>query len=434
MPATWDLPRNSNLWDQQDINQYNRLPVWMAMQQVERMKLYSRWQNMFPKIKWKQNMGDILQGVIAENSPITNQIHRPKNITELPNKTVVSTWERGNSSRVKRHNFESPLFNFLPSFRDFRTKQLKFAADDLARQIAYGYDAFNRDNVFQNSQNVYIVDNSSTADGLRPIIRAPFGMPSTTSEAKPAAWVQETAAKIGSTDTGFLTYKQILSVASYAKNFLGLTPYEGSGGAAPADNSIFQGKYVLIGEGMIFQALPFDAHILNTKPLAMNLLNDGFKGAIGPNVIFKEEQFSLRFNEDGTMPAPEIEEILTDTGYSTTNATRQTVLNPAYANAPIGVAFLIGADAYETIEVGPPPGEFTGASISGQRFNKLNWNGEVRLTDNVLVNYGSGNLDTNKYGEYLQLIADTTLGIIGKTPRNVIPIFYRRQIAPSLSL
>ena len=173
MPATWNLPRASGLWDQQDISSYNRLPVWMAMQQVQRMQLYSRWQNMFPKIKWKQNMGDILQGVIAENSPITIQIHRPKNITELPLKTVASTWERGNSSRVKRHNFESPLFNFLPSFRDFRTKQLKFAAEDLARQIAFGFDAFVRDNVFQNSQNVYIVDNTTGT----PVISAPFAMP-----------------------------------------------------------------------------------------------------------------------------------------------------------------------------------------------------------------------------------------------------------------
>lgn len=431
MPATWNLPRASGLWDQQDISSYNRLPVWMAMQQVQRMQLYSRWQNMFPKIKWKQNMGDILQGVIAENSPITIQIHRPKNITELPLKTVASTWERGNSSRVKRHNFESPLFNFLPSFRDFRTKQLKFAAEDLARQIAFGFDAFVRDNVFQNSQNVYIVDSTTGT----PVISAPFAMPNYgTPEAKPAAWVAANIANIGSTDNGFLTYKQLMATAAYAQDFLGLDPYQGSSGATPGDNSAFQGKYVLVGEGQIYRSLPFDAHILNTKPLAMNLLNDGFKGSIGPSIIFKEEQFPMRFLADGTMPAPQIEQILTDTGYSTPNATRQTVLNPAYATAPIGVAFLIGADAYESIDVGPPPAEFTGASISGQRFNKLNWNGEVRMTDNVLVNYGSGNLDTNKYGEYLQLISDTTLGIIGKTPRNVIPILYRRQIAPSLSL
>ena len=89
MPATWDLPRSSGLWNQQDIANYNRLPIWMAMQQTKKMQMWSRWKDMFPKIKWKQNMGDILQGVIAENSPIVTQVHRPKNITELPLKTVA---------------------------------------------------------------------------------------------------------------------------------------------------------------------------------------------------------------------------------------------------------------------------------------------------------------------------------------------------------
>jgi len=68
-----------------------------------------------------------------------------------------------------------------------------------------------------------------------------------------------------------------------------------------------------------------------------------------------------------------------------------------------------------------------------KRFNSLNWNGEVRITDDVLVNYGSGNLDTNKYGEYLQLIADTTLGIIANTPRYLVPVLYRRNLTPSLN-
>lgn len=391
---------------------------------------------MFPKIKWKQNMGDILQGIVAEPSPIVNQVHRPKNITELPLKTTASTWERGNTARVKRHNFESPLFNFLPSFRDFRTRQLDFAAKDLARQVAVGYEFFIRDQVFGNSPNVYIVNNSSSSGSATvtdPVIACPFGLPTDAGSVKDAAWLAETGALVGPAGRGFLDYRQILATAAYAQDFLGMSPYQGSLGTEPGDNAIFHGKYVLLGERGIYNALPFDAHILNTKPLAMNLLNDGFKGAIGPNIIFKEEQFSLRFDETGAMPAPQVELMLDDTGYSTTNATRQVIPNPDYVKAPYGVAFLIGADAYEDIDVGPPPSEFTGASISGQRFNKLNWNGEVRMTDNVLVNYGSGNLDTNKYGEYLQLIADTVLGIVPKNNRNVLPIIYRRRLAPSLA-
>jgi hypothetical protein len=430
MPATWDLPRTSGIWDQQDIQNYNRLPVWMAMQQNKKMQQWSRWANMFPKIKWERNKGDIMQGIIAENSPIVSQVHRPRNITELPLKTVASTWERGNQARVKRHTFESPQFNFLPSFRDFRTKQLKFAADDLSKQIAMGFEFFVRDNVFQQSPNIFIVncDNGTS----RPIQPAPAAAPTDTTAIKDTAYIAAQIARIGSLDGGFLTYKQCLGSAAYAKDFLGIMPYSGSSGATPADNAIFHGKYVLVGGSQIYNALPFDAHVLNTKPLAMNLLNDGFKGAIGPDIIFKEEYYDLRFAEDGTMPAPEIELMLPDTGYSTPNATRQTILNPAYATAPVGVAFMIGADGYEALEVGPPPAEFAGGSISGQRFNKLNWNGEVRMTDNILINYGGGVLDTNKYGEFLQLIADTTLGIIPNTARNIFPIFYRRNIAPSL--
>jgi hypothetical protein len=430
MPADWDLPRSSGLWSQQDIANYNRLPVQMAMQQNRKMQMWSRWKNLFPKIKFKQNMGDIIMGVIAENSPIVSQVHRPKNITELPNKTVASTWERTNSSRVKRHNFESYQFNFLPSFRDFRTKQLKFAAEDLAKQIAVGFDFFVRDNVFQNSPFVYIVNNSTV--GERPLINAVAAMPTDTTAVKDDAWVAAMAAKIGSGENGFLSYRQLQGVASYAKNYQMIFPYEGMKDGAPADNELVKGRYVLVGGSEIYEGLAFDEHVLNTKPLAMNLLNSSFSGPIGPNLIFKEEFYPLRFAADGSMPDPEIELLLPDSGYSTTNANRQTVINPAYATAPIGVAFLLGYNAYEALEVGPPPAEFAGASISGQRFNKLSWNGEVRMTDNVLVNYGSGNLDTNKYGEFLQLIADTTLGIIANTARNAIPILYRRQIAPSL--
>lgn len=430
MPAVWDLPRSSGLWSQQDIASYNRLPVQMAVQQNKKMQMWSRWKNMFPKLKFKQNMGDVITGVIAENSPIVKQVHRPKNITELPLKTVASTWERTNSARVKRHNFESYQFNFLQSFRDFRTKQLKFAAEDLAKQIAVGYDFFVRDNVFQNSPFVYVVNNTTV--GEHPLIAAPAAMPSELSAVKDVAWLAATIAKIGSDENGFLSYRQLQGVASYAKNYQMIFPFEGMKDGAPSDNEVVKGKYVLIGGSEIYEGLAYDEHVLNTKPLAMNLLNTSFQGTIGPNLIFREEFYPLRFNANGTMPDVEIEQLETDSGYSTPGATRQKVINPEYATAPIGVAFLIGYNAYESLDVGPPPGEFTGASISGQRFNQLNWNGEVRMTDNVLVNYGAGNLDTNKYGEFLQLIADTVLGIIANTSRNIIPIIYRRQIAPSL--
>lgn len=70
--------------------------------------------------------------------------------------------------------------------------------------------------------------------------------------------------------------------------------------------------------------------------------------------------------------------------------------------------------------------------MSAGKFHKLRWNGEIRMTDDVLTNYG-GQIDTNKYGEFVQFICDTTLGIISNTVRHCIPIIYRRFKLPSLA-
>ena len=72
--------------------------------------------------------------------------------------------------------------------------------------------------------------------------------------------------------------------------------------------------------------------------------------------------------------------------------------------------------------------------MSMKKFNSLDWSGTVRLTDNLLVNYGSNNLDTNKWGEWLQLIADTTMGLTPKTARNMVAIVYRINHRPALAI
>ena len=434
MPATWNLPRSSNLWDQQDVEQYHRLPVWMAMQQTKKIQYWSNWRNRYSSIKWEQNMGDILQGVISENSPIRAQKHVPKNITEMPNKTVVRHYERSNTARVKRHLFESPLFHFLPSFRDFRKKQLKFAADDLTKQVAVGYDFFTRWQILQQSPYCYITGNTTAGEG--PYVPTAAGEATDTTDVKTAAILAALAAKVGP-NTGYLDFRQMCAVRSLARNIVQMPAWEGMPGGAPADNEVLKGKFCLTGEPGLYEAMSFDSHVLNidSKPMTMNLVNSEFSGIISGNIVFKAERYPLLMKADGTFPEPEIEKEVTTTVSSYTNAAKQyeTVPNPDYVNAPFGWAFFEGYQAYETVDVGPPPAEFAKGSISMKRFNSLNWNGEVRITDDVLVNYGSGNLDTNKYGEYLQLIADTTLGIIANTPRYLVPVLYRRNLTPSLN-
>ena len=104
----------------------------------------------------------------------------------------------------------------------------------------------------------------------------------------------------------------------------------------------------------------------------------------------------------------------------------------------MGGALWLGNQPYDGIDIGPPPSEFASGKVDTTRVSKLNWNGEVRITDDLLINYGGSSgldiasLDTNKYGEFLQLFCDTTLGLIPKTPRYALPIIYRRINYPSL--
>ena len=425
MPATWDLPRQSNLWDQQDINRYNRLPVWCAEQQSKQIPYWSRWDKLFSTINWEANMGDVLQGIIAEMPPVTKQYHAPRNITEAPLKTVASHFERANTARIKRHLFESPLIHFLPSFRDFRRKQIPFGVKALNKIVGTGVDFFHRWQVLQQSRYVYVV--GATGD---PLMATTYGEGTDTTTPKDASWLANMASKVGN-NTGFLDFRQMCAIRQRARHDLGIPPWEGSS-SIPKENETFKGKFLLIGDPEIYEALSFDEHILNFKDYARDLINSEFKGVISGNIAFYEERYPLRFTDAGVLPEPEIE-AKDDASLPTGNSSaHETIPNPDYVNAEYAIAFFVGYMPYETIKIGPPPSEFASGSISMGKFHKLNWNGEVRITDDVLVNYGSGNLDTNKYGEYLQLICDTVLGIIPNTPRYCFPIIYRRIKAPSL--
>lgn len=433
MPAQWDLPRTSNLWDVQDIDRYNRLPVWVADQQTKGLPMWSRWEKLLGTMKWQANMGDVLQGVMTEMPPVAKQYHTPRNITENPLKTVVSHFERSNSARVKRHLFESPQIHFLPSFRDFRRKQVAFAVKALNKIVATGADAFYRWQVLQQSKRVFVV---GATDGNYIQNDPNAGEATDSSAPKDGAWFASMANKVGASDGGFLNFKQMVAAKAYAKEDLGIVPWDGSP-AIPKENETLKGKFILVGESQLYDALSFDNHIMNFKDYAMNLINSEFRGVINGNIAFLEERFPLRFSLDAagtsvTWPEPELEEAAGVT-YPTGNTSgHETVPNPDYVNAQFAVAFLVGYLPYEVIKVGPPPEEFASGNVSMSKFHKLNWNGEVRITDDVLIKLADGTYDTNKYGEVLQLICDTVLGIIPNTPRFVLPIIYRRIKAPSL--
>lgn len=412
-------------WTAQDIELYSHLPVWMTQQSNKKLKHFSRWKGLYPKLKWKPNNGDIVVGVMAEPSPKASQVNRPRNITETATVTRVQHKERTNQARIKRQKFESFQFSWLQSFRDFRDKQIGYANSDIMDQIAYAYDAFTRDQSVQQAKRIGIAGAASPIDG-----DVPFGEATDVSAPKDANFWANKIAAIG--NAGFLDFRNLCLFRDELETNLGVVPWEGLSEGAPADNETMKGRYLLIGGAEIYNALQYDTFVTSTKPLMMNLLNSRFKGIISENIVFQAERYPARFLADGTMPAPEIEADSAASSYGTTSCA-ETIINPDYANAPYGLAIFLGYNPMESIDVGPPPADFAGKSISKEKFHSLNWNGQTRVTDDILVKYADGSVDTNKYGEVLQILADVTLGILTNTPRHILPVLYRRDSTRALA-
>lgn len=426
MPSTYDLPRTQGLWNEQDINLYNKLPFYLANLEAKYYPLWHVWNKFFGTIQWQQNMGTTLKGVRAEPTPIGRAVFFPQPITSAPNKDVFSVREMTEQAVVYRHLYESPYFNFNPSFADFRKNQIKFAMEDITRQIACANDMFQRTQVFYLSPNVYISGKPSTSNGDGfdgdELVQAPIALGNQADDvaaSKNQNWKQQAVAYVGN-NLGNLSFKVVKKVITIMEQDLQAPAFEAMANM-PKPNETIKGKYVLIASNEVMEYLSFDDFILANRPLMMNLLNDEFGGSIGNKCVWKSERFPLRIAADGTFPVAQTYE-------TNPNAFNygETVPNPAYVNAPFEVAFMCAADAYRSINVGAPPKEFGSGTMTEEKFNKLFWNGEVKLTSNLIINYGNNNLDTNKYGEFLQLISSTVHGIIPVNRRFIVPIIYRR--------
>ena len=140
------------------------------------------------------------------------------------------------------------------------------------------------------------------------------------------------------------------------------------------------------------------------------------------------ETFEMRIAADGSIPAPEtIEENPTAYNYG------EAVPNPDYVNAEFGVAFACGGEAYKALSIGPPPGAWTNTTL--KKFANLSWNGRVDITQNVMVPLETApntanvapRMDTNKRGDYIQLIASLVMGCLAVKRRNILPIIYSRR-------
>ncbi len=85
-------------------------------------------------------------------------------------------------------------------------------------------------------------------------------------------------------------------------------------------------------------------------------------------------------------------------------------------------------DCYaKTIKIGPPPKEFATVNMSAKKFYGMRWNGEVQLTDQILITNQDGSISLNSYGENLQFQSKLTLGYLVGERRNAFPMLVKRS-------
>lgn len=417
-------------WTEQQIDLYNKLPFYLAKMQVDYRSYWATWNKFVGSRKWQRNMGDTLKAVTKEPSPHLRQTARPAVLSSAPKKDVVDVRERTAQAQVRRQRFESLNLNFIPDFQDFMTDHVDAAGQDILEKQTRFEDLFYRTQIFEQSPKT-VAANSGLG-----LVAAPQGActeatvagvtTTTGATGKSSAWMQTQIAALGANaGLGFNALNQILVAA---ENDERIRPFTGND-IAQQDKGM-TGKFVLVCSSELFNSFTFDPYLQANKNCDLDVVNGRFQGSLFGRITCIMEDLPYRITENGTFVAPEIR--ILDPNADNYG---ESIPNPYYYGlddtaSPYEWAYLVGAEGYENIEVGPPPSQFASSGMP-KGFGKMFWNGEIMMTKNILVpcptDDNANAVEMNNYGEYLRFISQCVYGILGKQKRNIIPILFKRS-------
>jgi len=415
-------------WTEQDVNLYHALSFYFAKMQVGIKEFWPTWSKLLGSIPWKPNQGKQMKAVRKNPSPHIRQFAFPSKIFDTaPKKDLIDVREVEVLVDIYRHRFESPVFNFQPSFKDFMKDHVAAHSKDIAEKMIRYEDIYARGRIFHESPFVFLAGASTNS-----VTNAPWGVGDDTlraldnayqasATAKSVAWFQSVLPSV----TSNLTFKNLNVLTSIMENDLRVPVFSGSD--VGKDDQGLTGKYCLVCSGEAFNQFMFDPWMIANKPIDLDIVHNGWKGSLFGKVTCKIEDLPLRVAADGTFPAPQLRE-----GSSTAYNYDESTNSPIYNAAPFEIAFLVGAQGYDNIPVGPPPAPFSGGSVP-EGFGKMFWNGEILMSKNLLLRVDDGTgtgavvYDTNEYGDYLHLISQATYGILPRQRRNIIPIIFARK-------
>lgn len=419
MPAL-DVTACAN-WTEQQVNLYNSLPYYLMMMQVERRKTWLIWDRFMGNAKWTPNMGPIMRSVRKEPSPHMRQQAIPNDIGTAARKDVMDVREVSVDATIKHQKFESPVLTYLPDFKDFMKNHVEANGKDIMEKEERFEDLFYRTAVFHLSPNLWIPD---AAGGS--MVSAPQGEPdfNTPNAGKNQNYLQAMFPTIG--QAGNLSLLTLNQLITSAETDIRIPPWKGS--EIPKDEKGMENKFAIVMSTEAFNQYTFDPFLLANKNCNLDIINGKFQGNFFGRATAILEDMPYRFAADGSMPYPEVRE-LNPQAYNY----GESIPNPAYTNpdlAPYEVAFLIGMEGYDNIDVGPPPKAFASNGMD-EGFGKMFWNGEIKATKNLNVPcvYDDGTVlwEPNAYGEYLKFISHCVYGIRARQRRNIIPILFKRK-------
>ena len=408
-------------WTPQDIGLYTALPAWLIEREVKFRKKIGNWKRIFGSINWEPNKGSTITGVITEPPPTLRQFAFPTAVATAPaKKDLIQHRERTFQFSLRHHKFESPAFQWLPSFQDFVKNKIAKNVDFVVKWQEEFAAQFYRGYILHQAPAIMFADINAT--GMVDDTCPTGDGDSAGSTGKSNAYLAAKIVEMGS--PGNLSLKTLFAALSYLEEDSLATPYQ-SGSAE--DDSFLNDKYLLMTSSEAFNNFVNDPFLKEMKTYDFNVVTDGFKGSLFGRLTTALHSNPLRFDCSTTgvvtWPSPEVVQ-------ENTSAANfgQTVRNPAYRNAEYEIAFLCGGQGYSIVDVGPPPAEFArgGADTVGA----LKWNGRPRITDRFNVpcttDGATVQYEPNTYDEFLKVISYMVMGIAGETTRNVLPIVFKR--------
>lgn len=434
MPSLYDKPaafQNANI---EDANRFQQLPFYLTRNEINEFANWNVFDQLFGDIDWQANEGNVMRGVTPQRSPVGRSFFFPNDITGAPKKDIYQVTESYEDARVKLHDYESYQFNFLPSFTAFWKNYLQFANKDIVRQIACSNNQFIETNLWFNAPNVYLAG-SGIQSG------APIGMGNaagTAAGSKTAAWL--IAAVNGSPGTPGvlqnLTLRDMYNACMALQEDMAAPPFSGVKNM-PKDNVGLSGKYVAVLSTEAWSNFTFDPDVTNKlnglAPCDLNVLFNEFRGLLFGTTTVKFTRYPIRFNTvdivdaGGTVLYPKGLPIAPEVFDVTDQKSKPNPYYTSLISAPYEIGWLLGDSLCRTIKVGPPPKEFATTNMSAEKFYSLKWNGEVRLTDQLLVTFDDGSIDLNHYGKQLKFISELTHGYLVGERRYGFPLIYERR-------